>query len=297
MMNRKIQIITNQSQKELKEHGSYQFPVLISTENLSLYKSGSFLWHWHPEIEFTLIVSGSMVYQINHETFLLHEGEALFGNSNTLHTGHMENGVDCHYISITFDAKLIYGYEGSLLQAKYVLPLIQNMNMSAIHFDLSKKWHQEIISALKQIYELDYYHNEFCEMEVQLRLYQIWILILKNEEMSLYPIHKSDEKNYNRIKEMLFFIQENYASKMELEDIARHINICKSECCRIFKRYMKVSLFDYLLEYRIEQSLAYIVAHYSITEAALNVGFLDPNYFSKVFRKYKGCAPSKYLTI
>ena len=35
-----MQIITNKSQKELKEHGSFQFPVLVSRECLSGYETG-----------------------------------------------------------------------------------------------------------------------------------------------------------------------------------------------------------------------------------------------------------------
>ena len=61
----KTQIITNPSGRELKEHGSYRFPFLVSRERLSRYETGSFLWHWHTEIEFTLVTDGCMIYQIN----------------------------------------------------------------------------------------------------------------------------------------------------------------------------------------------------------------------------------------
>ena len=72
------EIITDGSQKELKKHGSDEFPLLVSYEKLSGYKSGSFLWHWHPEIELTLIVSGDINYQVNDKTYHLTTGEGLF---------------------------------------------------------------------------------------------------------------------------------------------------------------------------------------------------------------------------
>ncbi len=50
-----MQIITDPAGKELKKHGDSSFPFLVSYERLSGYETGSFLWHWHPEIELTYI--------------------------------------------------------------------------------------------------------------------------------------------------------------------------------------------------------------------------------------------------
>lgn len=289
-----MQIITNQFQKELKEHGDYRFPLLVSYEKLSAYETGSFLWHWHPEIELTLVEQGEMLYHFNNQTFHVRQGQAIFGNTNALHMGEMYENQDCVYTPITFDPRLIYGYDNSLVQQKYVDPITQNFALSGIHFDGSQPWHLEAINLICEIISLYESRPELYEMEILTKLQKFWQLLYHYCHCAT-PVAPADHQNHERIRQILEYIAEHYASHLYLEDIAAHIGLCKSECCRLFKRYMKVSLFEFLLEYRIEQSLELLIhTNCSIVEVAEKAGFNDSNYYSKVFRKIKGCTPSGY---
>lgn len=136
------EIITDTSQKELKKHGSDEFPLLVSYEKLSGYKSGSFLWHWHPEIEITLVLEGQILYKVNQCTYHMNTGDILLGNANVLHAGFMEDMKDGKYVSITFLPKIIYGAYESVLRRKYVEPFLQNFSIPAIYIDHSQPWHK-----------------------------------------------------------------------------------------------------------------------------------------------------------
>ena len=70
----------DQKQKEVKAHGTYGFPVLVSPERLSWFDTGEV--PWHPEIELTLILEGEILYQVNDNSCLLKAGEGLFCNTN-----------------------------------------------------------------------------------------------------------------------------------------------------------------------------------------------------------------------
>lgn len=125
-----MQIQINTNKRELKPHGHYAFPVLVNQEILSRYERGSFTWHWHPEIELTLVMEGSICYQVNNQIYHLHAGDGIFCNSNALHTGRMINGGDCYYISTTFHPVSFTVSKGSALQTEYVT-LLDNDSMAS----------------------------------------------------------------------------------------------------------------------------------------------------------------------
>ena len=288
-----MQIITNQFQKELKQHGNEQFPFLVSYQKLSEYESGSFMWHWHPEIEITYVQKGTMCYKVNHMVYHLKEGDIVFNNSGALHSGTMENQEDCAYIPVTFDSRLIYGFFQSTINSKYVDPVIQDSMLPAICIDQSESWHKPFREYLLRIIALDEKKPDFYELDITICLQSMWRLLL--EHITYEPqTSRENSLEYDRIKKILSYIEENYQNKITLNDIAGHIHLCESECTRLFKRHMNTTLFAFLQEYRIERSLEFLQADQPVSAVADKAGFSDPNYYSKVFAKIKGCSPREY---
>ena len=288
-----MQIITNQFQKELKKHGSDHFPFLVSYQCLSEYDSNSFMWHCHPEIEITYVKEGSMHYRINNRSFHLKEGDIIFCNSNALHSGEMENQEDCSYIPITFDPKLIYGFFQSTICTRYVDLVIQNLAVCAVHIDYSEKWHETFRDRMLEVISLDKKKPDFYELDISIRMQLLWRLLV--EHLPHQPVSTtSDFTEYERIRRILSYIEQNYMNQITLDDISEHIHLCESECTRLFKRHMNTTLFSFLQEYRIERSLEYLNTKESISSIAEKTGFSDSNYYSKVFSKIKGCSPREY---
>ena len=149
-----MQINIEENQKEIKEHGSYSFPLNVAVEHIESYEQGAFLWHWHPEIEITKIVSGEMEYHINEKIYNLEEGEGMFGNSRTLHAGYRRDRKECTYLSITFHPRLVYGYEGSVFHSKYVEPLVDDSSFAALKLEKDIEWHQDILRRMVKIRNL-----------------------------------------------------------------------------------------------------------------------------------------------
>ena len=285
-----MQLHIEKDQKEIKRHGNYEFPVHLSLEKIQSYEQASFPWHRHPEIELTWIMSGQMV---NDKKYLLKEGDGLFCNSNSLHSGYMKDGQDCNYLSLTFHPRFIYGYENSLLQTKYVDFITSNESWHSLGLESETDWHRDIIGQIRKIYHMSQTPPPDYELRVHLILAEIWQKLYSYYN-SLPASEHHPQKHLARLKDILSFIQEHYAQELSLDEIAEHVNICKSECCRFFKKYMKMTIFDYILFLRVQNSLPLLREGESITKIASMTGFSTSAYYGQIFKRYMGCSPSKY---
>ncbi len=290
-----MQLQLDNNKKELKSHGTYAFPVNVSYEQLSRYERKSFLWHWHKEIELTILLQGEMQYQVNDTIYHLQAGEGLFCNSNRLHTGSSCHDSDCIYISTTFHPRFLYGYEDSVIQNKYLNTITKHPGLHSLAFSPDIPWQKEVLDELSAIWMLSKQPSATYEMELQWRLTHIWMFLWNHLSHQTSSSGNSESKHTDRLKNILMYIQEHYAEKITLADIATTANICQSECCRFFKKHMNESLFDYLLSFRIEKSLPLLVdQQLSITEISNLCGFSSSSYYTKVFRKHMGCTPTAY---
>lgn len=288
-----MQIHIEKNQKEIKEHGNFSFPVNVCTEKIQAYEQGSFLWHWHPEVELTLILSGEMEYHINNKAYILTKGEGLFGNCNTLHSGYMKDGLECTYLSITFHPRFLYGYENSILHTKYVDNIISSDKMPSLRLEKHVKWHQEIISRMKLIHQLSQENPMDYEIRVHILLMEIWQKLYQYFE-KLPEEEERPQKHLQRLRDIISFIQQHYDQDISLNELAESVNICKSECCRFFKKHMNMTIFEYIMYLRIQESLPLLRQGESVTKTAGMVGFSSPAYFGQIFKRYMKCTPREY---
>ncbi len=290
-----MQIQIDQNGREIKSHGTYEFPVLVSHEALSRYERRTFLWHWHAELEWTYILDGEICYQVNEHTFHLQPGQGLLCNTNVLHMGKAANEADCRYVSITAHPRIFRGFENSFLSRQYMDPVTDNHTFAHVLFEGKDDWEIQILNRLKQIEELDQHRSQNFEFQIYLLLMENWLTVWQNAWIHPETSGESAAESHNmqRLKTIFRYLHEHYAEKITLQDIASQVNICEAECCRLFKKYMKTSLFDYLLDYRVERSTA-ILLESSVTEAAERSGFSSPAYYTKVFKERMGCTPKMY---
>ncbi|WP_455383530.1 response regulator transcription factor [Salinispira pacifica] len=97
----------------------------------------------------------------------------------------------------------------------------------------------------------------------------------------------------HHLSKSLSLIQERYREPISLSSIAEECQITANYLCRLFAEHLGTSFVDYLTRYRVEQATTMLKeTSLSIKEVAGLAGFQDPNYFSRIFRRYTGLSPT-----
>lgn len=99
------------------------------------------------------------------------------------------------------------------------------------------------------------------------------------------------------ISKAIKYINENYHENISLDDVAKEMNMSYHYFSKFFKESVGKNFVDYLTELRIEKSKNMLKdLGISIKEICNEIGYCDPNYFSKIFKKATGMTPTEYRT-
>ncbi|MFC0523336.1 response regulator [Pontibacillus salicampi] len=91
------------------------------------------------------------------------------------------------------------------------------------------------------------------------------------------------------------WIKEHYDQSITLEQIAEHVNLSPYYFSKLFKDRFEQSFIDYVTELRVAKAKELLRAtDKPLKEICSLVGYKDPNYFSRVFKKKTGQTPSDF---
>lgn len=283
------EIKTNENNEELVQHGDYEFPCAVYFSDIDIYTASEIAWHWHKEIEIVVLYEGNVSLETAKESIILKKGDGVFINSEELHYFKKLGDEKCVLISYVFDKSLVIGDKGSIIERKYIEPLVQNKTLSL--FKISEK----LSRKLEEVF-FEYEDKKFgVEINIRNILSSVLLeIIIENREKL---IEKKTYKNLDnqRIKGMLDFIQKNYSNELTLKEIGEAVFIGERETLRCFARTIGISPIEYLKKYRVKVAANLLTTtDLPVTEICIQCGFNSPSYFSKSFQRVFNVTPREY---
>lgn len=102
-------------------------------------------------------------------------------------------------------------------------------------------------------------------------------------------------RNSRVVDEAIAYIRQHYAEPINLEQLARYVNVHPVHLSRLFTKDIGKTFKQVLIEVRIEEAKKHLKdIHYRIYEISNLVGYEKPRYFSELFRSMTGLSPLEY---
>lgn len=247
-------------------------------------------YHWHIEYEFIRILKGELHANLDGKEVLAQEGDILFINGGTLHSG---VPYACVYECLVFDMNSFIRHNPSC--KKLIQPILDHTILIYHHF---KPRDKEIHAMVWNIFDAMKRHPLGYELTVYGEIYHFLgnvyadHLYYKDVEA---PQTRRDFKRIRQLKDVLELIETSYASPLTLDDLSDSVHMSPKYFCRFFVEMTHQRPMDYLNRHRIEHACYQLTStDESVTDIAYNCGFNDLSYFIKTFKKYKGITPGKY---
>jgi len=147
----------------------------------------------------------------------------------------------------------------------------------------------------ENVLENDYYGvlSEIISANDEKKLFQIGKSYINQ---TVHQIASSKQKKANSIIEKANqYIDDHYAEDISLEDVAKEVNLSSYYFSRFYKDVTGVGFSDRLVNVRIDWAKEYLKKEeLSIKDVSYMVGYMEPNYFSKIFKKATGLTASEY---
>ncbi|WP_028390029.1 response regulator transcription factor [Bacillus cihuensis] len=117
---------------------------------------------------------------------------------------------------------------------------------------------------------------------------------LLNQMWQSYTDYQNQVED-DTIKQIKHYIIEHSHKEISLDGIAQKFELSPIYISKLFKEQLGVNYISFLTKCRLEKAKKLMLNHEkSLKEITFEVGYQDPNYFSKVFKKMYGASPTEY---
>lgn len=115
------------------------------------------------------------------------------------------------------------------------------------------------------------------------------------EQLDEYAQKREGDTQPKWVAKIRKYIDDNYSDvNVTVSSAANHFGMTPSYCTRAFKRYIGLSLFDYIQQKRIEAAKKLLAQNLSLTQVCDQVGFSSTLTMNRAFKRYEGVSPGKF---
>ncbi|MBQ9112268.1 MAG: AraC family transcriptional regulator [Clostridia bacterium] len=251
--------------------------------------------HCHPFLELVYVVSGRVEHTLDRKTMIIRPGDYFLINFNSKHSYKSIPGtgdfriINCMFMPEFIDPTLanIKGFQDILNNylVQFGYQKFANAPTQSIYHDNDGR----MLTLVKQmLIEYEKKNNGYRDVIRYLLLSAI-IFLVRNEAVE-------DELPTNNVTRYIKqYVAKNYMKPLHMSEICAEMNHSLSNISKIFKKNTGMNFRDYLQKIRIEKACQLLkTTDKTIVEISELVGYSDPAFFYRSFKKILNITPYEY---
>lgn len=263
-------------------------PVYVSTFS----HNTAIRTHTHDFFEFVYVEKGFAAHMLNNTISVLLPGD-LFG----LRPGDFHGYYNVHDTIIYNCLFQKEALSDCLHEVKSLPGIMDILNDSCpsrnVRIQLEVSQRHEMSNLLKNMQHECTHHETGWETKLKAHLMELLVLASRGYESMRRKISEIEYKNTENILSTIKYIEENFSKNIKIKELSDMAGLNRDYYTKVFKTLCGVTPSEFILYIRISKSVELIMrTGLLISQVSGMVGFDDPNYFARIFKKVTGMTPT-----
>jgi len=244
-------------------------------------------FHYHEFDKLVILISGNVIYSVEHEDYQLKPWDILLVPHHTIHKATIDR-------TEPYDRIIIY------FNRIYVRSLITSVDIMKC-FEEAQKQNKHLLHAEGNVYEkmlsiIEEYEAITDMDEFGAEGYKdtlIFQLLIQVGRLHFASGKKSIVKYDDKIQDALSYIYDHLEEELTVDDIADYVHLSRSYFMHLFKEETGMTVHGSLVQKRLLSAAGKIRKGVPVNVAAMESGFSDYSTFYRSFKNAFGINPGE----
>lgn len=173
--------------------------------------------------------------------------------------------------------------------------LLSSVNISAHRPVVHHPGNRRIITLYRKMYQTLQQSAALCDMEVTGYMKLLFAEYGRANQVTAPPVQTETQSDIERqIQQAVRYLTFQFAESISIEQVAQSLGYNRIYLSKMFKQFTGMTPMQYLTKIRMERAKTLLSSGLTIEQISKSVGYKDPLYFSKQYKKWHGSTPSDH---
>ena len=227
---------------------------------------------------FAFVEKGSLTHKVDLKDLAISGGQLFFVLPNQIHAAPAQKNADIEYFKMSFDQNCL-----SLLPKQFL-------------FLLDSDSRQRVKILFEILDKILHSEKEQKDAEIILAHLNSLLTEFNNAYFKGVTIEKSETNKLSKYIEFKIAVETHLTEQQTIHNIAHNLAITTNNLYNIVKEFSGVSPKEFITNrLMLEAQRKLFYSETSVKELAYELGFNDPDYFSKLFKKSTGKSVTQFV--